>query len=253
VFRDGDQAMMCDSRGRRYLIVLRSGQEFHSHAGYIPHDSIIGQPEGTWLRSTTDARFLALRPTLIDYVLKMPRGAQVIYPKDLGPILLQADLYPGARVFESGLGSGALSTAVLRTGAIITGYEIREEFERHARENVAAFLGAEALERYDTHIADAYAGIHHDGFDRILLDLPEPWQVAPHCRTALRPGAILVAYNPSIVQVMRLREVLEREPFGAVESMEVLQRTWHVDGFAVRPDHRMVAHTGFITTARFLG
>jgi tRNA (adenine57-N1/adenine58-N1)-methyltransferase len=182
----------------------------------------------------------------------MPRGAQVIYPKDLGPILMLADLFPGARVLESGLGSGALSMAMLRAGADIVGYELREDFAERARANVSSFLGDEAMSRYRVELRDCYEGIDETDLDRVVLDLPEPWQVVPHAEKALHPGGILLAYTPSIVQVMQLRDALEHSAFDLAETVEVLNRTWHVEGQAVRPDHRMVAHTGFLTHARLL-
>ena len=248
----GDRIVMIDSRQRRYLLELTPGKEFHTHAGVVPHDDIIGAPEGSEFRTASNAKFVALRPTLADHVLKMPRGAQVIYPKDLGPILMLADIFPGARVFESGLGSGALSTTLLRAGAHITGYELRDDFADRAQENVSSFLGQEALEHYDVHVRSAYESIEHTGFDRAVLDLPEPWQVVPQLYGSLRRGGVLVAYNPSIVQVQQLRRTLDDGPWAMVETIEVLQRGWHVEGHAVRPDHRMVAHTGFLTHARLL-
>jgi tRNA (adenine57-N1/adenine58-N1)-methyltransferase len=182
----------------------------------------------------------------------MPRGAQVIYPKDLGPILILADIFPGARVFESGLGSGALSMALLRAGADITGYELREDFAARARHNVTGFLGPDVLERYQVSVRDAYEGIDEDGFDRMVLDLPEPWRLVPAAEKALRPGGILVSYLPTIGQVSELRAGLDRSSFGLAETVEILQRSWHIEGPSVRPDHRMVAHTGFLTSARLL-
>ncbi len=252
VLTEGERVVMIDSRQRRYLVELRAGGEFHTHAGMISHDVIIGSPEGAEYRTGSNAKFVALRPTLADHVLKMPRGAQVIYPKDLGPILILADIFPGARVFESGVGSGALSTTLLRAGAQIVGYEVREDFAARARANVQQFLGSEALGAYQVEIRDAYEGIDHTGFDRAVLDIPEPWRVVPHLRTALRSGGILVAYNPSVTQVQQLRRVLDDGPWAMIETIEVLHRTWHVEGHSVRPDHRMVAHTGFLTHARLL-
>jgi tRNA (adenine57-N1/adenine58-N1)-methyltransferase len=246
----GERVVLIDTKDRRYLITLAEGGEFHSHTGILDHDELIGGAEGREVRSSRGMRFVVWRPTLSDFVLKMPRGAQVIYPKDLGPLLLLADIFPGARVFESGIGSGALSTALLRAGAHITGYELRADFAARARANVADFLGEAALARYDVHERDSYAGIDHDGFDRMVLDLPEPWQLVKHAESALRPGGILVAYTPSITQVMHLREVLVTSRFDMADTLEVLQRGWHVEGQAVRPDHRMVAHTGFLTQAR---
>ncbi len=247
VFEVGDRVLLIDQKKRRYLIVLKPAGEFHSHAGIVSHDAVIGRPEGTTIRSSRTQTYLAIRPTLSDFVLKMPRGAQVIYPKDLGPILMLADLYPGARVLESGLGSGALSMAMLRAGAEIVGYEMREDFAEKAQTNIASFLGDDAMTRYRVEIRDCYEGIDETDLDRIVLDLPEPWRVVPHAETSLHPGGILLAYTPSIVQVMQLREALEHSAFDLAETVEVLNRTWHVEGQAVRPDHRMVAHTGFLT------
>jgi tRNA (adenine57-N1/adenine58-N1)-methyltransferase catalytic subunit len=251
-FAAGDRALLIDHKKRRYLVTLREGGEFHSHAGFVEHDSVLGAQEGTTVRSTKGTPYLVLRPTLADFVLKMPRGAQVIYPKDLGPILMLADVFPGARVLESGVGSGALSMTLLRAGAAVTGYELREDFARRAHNNVEAFLGEEAVARYHVEVRDCYEGIDDTGFDRVVLDLPEPWQVVKHAERALRTGGILVAYTPSVVQVMQLREALDGSAFDLAETIEVLNRSWHVEGQSVRPDHRMVAHTGFLTQARLL-
>jgi tRNA (adenine57-N1/adenine58-N1)-methyltransferase len=176
----------------------------------------------------------------------------VIYPKDLGPILLLADIYPGARVLESGVGSGALSMTMLRAGADIVGYELREDFAARAQSNVRSFLGEEYTERYRVELRDAYEGIDETALDRVVLDLPEPWQVVKHAERALRPGGILVAYTPTIIQSVTLREALEASGFSMAETLEVLHRTWHIEGQSVRPDHRMVGHTGFLTSARLL-
>jgi tRNA (adenine57-N1/adenine58-N1)-methyltransferase len=248
----GERVLLFDAKGRRYLVTLVAGGEFHSHAGPVPHDAIIGAQEGVAVRSARGARYVVVRPTLAEVVLKMPRGAQVIYPKDLGPILVLADVYPGARVFEAGLGSGALSMALLRAGADVTGYEWREDFAARARSNVAAFLGPAALERYHVSVRDAYEGIDETGFDRMVLDLPEPWRLVGPAERALRPGGILVSYLPTIGQVGALRAAIDRSAFGMAETVEILARTWHVEGQSVRPDHRMVAHTGFLTSARLL-
>lgn len=252
-FGPGERVLLFDSKGRRYLVALEEGGEFHTHAGPVPHDALIGADEGVVVRSARGARYTAVRPTLSDVVLKMPRGAQVIYPKDLGPLILLADVFAGARVLESGLGSGALSMALLRAGAHVTGYEIRPDFAARAKSNVAGFLGSAVLDRYDVSVRDVYDGIDATGLDRVVLDLPEPWRVVHHAEAALRPGGILVAYLPTILQVATLREALARSGFGMAETVEVLQRSWHVEGPSVRPDHRMVAHTGFLTSARLLG
>lgn len=248
----GERVLLFDAKDRRYLVTLAPGAEFHTHSGPVSHDAIIGADEGLLVRSSRGARFTVVRPTLAEVILKMPRGAQVIYPKDLGPILMLADIFPGATVLESGLGSGALSMALLRAGAEITGYELRPEFAERAATNVAGFLGADALDRYHVEVRDVYEGVDAFGLDRVVLDLPEPWRVVAHAEKALKPGGILVSYLPTILQVATLREALARSGFGMAETIEVLQRSWHVEGQSVRPDHRMVAHTGFLTAARLL-
>jgi len=251
-FEIGDRVLLVDPKQRRYLITLKAGGEFHSHAGFIAHDDLIGGPEGGTARSTRGTTYLALRPTLSDFVLKMPRGAQVIYPKDLGPILMLADIFPGARVLESGVGSGALSMTLLRAGAEVVGYELRDDFAERAAANVVSFLG-DPGDRYRIEVRDCYEGIDETDLDRIVLDLPEPWQVVKHAEVAMHPGGILVAYTPTIVQAAQLREALAESSFALADTVEVLNRTWHIDGQSVRPDHRMVAHTGFLTHARLLG
>ncbi len=193
-----------------------------------------------------------LRPTLEDFVVEMPRGAQVIYPKDLAPICMLADIGPGVRVLESGVGSGALSMTMLRYGAEITGYELREDFANRAITNVRSFLGEEALSRYHVQVRDCYEGIDEGDIDRVILDLPEPWNVVPHAQKVMRPGGILVAYTPSITQAVRTREAMANPMWTGTRTLEVLHRGWHIEGQAVRPDHRMVAHTGFLTTGRLL-
>lgn len=254
VFTEGERALLLDSKKRRYLVELTAEGEFHSHAGFIPHRDIIGRPEGITVRTAKKAEYVVVRPTLEDFVVEMPRGAQVIYPKDLGPIVTLGDIGPGMRVFETGVGSGALSMTMLRLGAEIVGYELREDFANRARSNVRSFLGEAALERYHVTIGSSYEGIDPaDGpFDRVVLDLPEPWQVIPHAEGVLQAGGVLVAYTPSITQAMQVRERLKGHWIDA-RTIEVLHRGWHIDGQAVRPDHRMVAHTGFLSLARYLG
>jgi len=253
LFAAGEQVLLIDTKKRRYLLTLDPGKEFHSHSGVVAHDSVIGSVEGTAFRSTHGMIYTAIRPTLADFILKMPRGAQVIYPKDLGPILVLADVFPGARVLESGVGSGALSMTLLRAGADIVGYELREDFAARAVKNVTAFLGEDVLTRYRVEHRDCYEGIDETDLDRVILDLPEPWEVVGHAARALHPGGILLAYTPQITQAAQLRETLLESDFGMAETVEVLQRGWHIEGLSVRPDHRMVAHTGFLTHARLLG
>ena len=248
--QSGERVLLVDPRGRRYLVRLADGSAFHTHSGVVDHNAVIGCSEGATVSANTGRRFLVLRPTLAEVVLKMPRGAQVIYPKDLGAILLAADVGPGMRVLEAGVGSGALSMALLRAGAEVTGYELRQDFAERAQANVADFLGPHTAFRVE--VRDIYEGIDVSGFDRVVLDLPEPKRVLPHARMSLRPGGILLSYLPSITQVVELRAALERHGFAMAETSELLRRTWHVEARSVRPDHRMVAHTGFLTTARRL-
>lgn len=252
-FASGEAVLFVDKKNRRNLVNLKDGGEFHTHTGPIPHEEVIGKPEGLKLQTPGGANYLVFRPTMSEFILKMKRGAQVIYPKDLGQILMIADVFPGANVLEAGVGSGALSMTMVRAGANVVGYEIREDFAARARQNVSDFLGPEALERFNVEIRDIYEGIDLVDLDRVVLDLPEPWQVVEHAKTALRLGGVFIAYLPSITQVSRLHEALEDSPFEMAKTVEVLQRGWHVEGRAVRPDHRMVGHTGFLTSARLLG
>jgi tRNA (adenine57-N1/adenine58-N1)-methyltransferase catalytic subunit len=256
-FVPGDHVLLVDSKRRHYLLTLAPGGEFHTHKGIVRHDQLIGRSEGCTVASTRLQEYHALRPTLEDVILLMPRGAQVIYPKDIGPIVLLADIHAGTRVFESGVGSGALSMAMLRAGAEVVGYEIRDDFANRARANVRAYLGEPFLGHFRVEHADSYEGIERahlpDGsVDRVVLDLPEPWRVVPHVPDVLEPGGCLCAYTPSIVQATQVREALARGPWTEVKTIEVLHRSWHVEGVAVRPDHRMVAHTAFLTFARLL-
>jgi tRNA (adenine57-N1/adenine58-N1)-methyltransferase catalytic subunit len=257
--REGERVLLVDRKGRRYMVRLAAGASFHTHAGVVEYDALIGADEGITIEARTAdatrsgaARFLAVRPTLADVVLKMPRGAQVIYPKDLGAILMAADIFPGARVLEAGVGSGALSMSLLRAGARVSGYELRGEFAHQARVNVAALLGEGPSYSYEVEQRDVYEGIDERRLDRVVLDLAEPWRVVEHAEKALLPGGILLAYLPTINQTAELRERLDGSLFGMAETFELLRRTWHIEGRSVRPDHRMIGHTGFITTARLL-
>ena len=252
-FQYGERALLIDSKQRRYLIVLKEGGEFHSHAGFVPHADVVGQVQGVRLSSTRGSKYLVMRPTLEDFVVEMPRGAQVIYPKDLAPICMLGDIGPGCKVFETGIGSGALSMTMLRWGADIVGYELREDFAARAQANVRSFLGEGVMDRYAVQIRDAYDGIDERDIDRVVLDLPEPWRVVPHAETAMKPGGILVAYTPSITQAVQVRQAVDNAKWMGARTLEVLHRGWYIEGQAVRPDHRMVAHTAFLTTARFIG
>ncbi|MGO9342097.1 MAG: tRNA (adenine-N1)-methyltransferase [Acidimicrobiales bacterium] len=249
----GERVLFIDHKGRRYLVGLQPGGAFHTHAGIVSHDSVIGREEGSIVTGSTGRNFTVVRPTLADVVVKMPRGAQVIYPKDLGAILVAVDAGPGMSVLEAGVGSGALSMALIRAGCTVVGYEIREDFARTAMTNVVAWVGNEgSADRYRVEIRDVYEGISETNLDRMVLDLPEPWRVLPHAESALRSGGIICSYLPTINQTAQLRDALEHSRFGLEQTFEVLHRTWHIEARSVRPDHRMVAHTGFLTTARLL-
>ncbi len=247
----GDRVQLIDTRKRRYSFTLALGGAYHFHAGIVRHDDLIGTEEGVVVETSLGQRVAVLRPTLADHVFSMPRVAQVIYPKDLGAILMLADLFPGARVFESGVGSGALTTAALRAigreGSLLA-YELRDDMAASAARNVETFLGEGWP--LELECRDAYEGIDAEGLDRVLLDLPEPWRMVPHAEHALRGGGIFLAYLPTIGQVAELHRALGGSALQFGETVEVFQRSWHVTEESVRPDHRMVAHTGFLTTAR---
>lgn len=251
----GERILLIDSRGRRYLVVLRTGGEFHSHHGIVPHDSLIGSPEGSRVRSTGGGTMIVFRPTLADYILKMKRGAQVVYPKDLGLILVYADIFPGAVVVEAGTGSGSLTLALSRAvgseGRVIS-YELREDHHEQASSNISAWyesLGGKP-ENIELRVGDIFEGIPEMGIDRIVLDLPEPWHAFASATQSLAAGGILCCYLPTIPQVSQTVETARRHGFEQISTFEGLVRTWNIDGQSVRPDHRMVAHTGFLITAR---
>ena len=252
---NGDRIHLVDQKKRQYALTLKAGETYQFSGQKIAHDALIGRPDGSIVTLSGGKRMMALKPTFGDYVLKMPRGAQVLYPKDLAIIPMWADVYPGARVFEAGTGSGALTMALLRAvgpeGLVVT-YELREDFARTAQTNIARVMNPMNLRMFRK---SAYEGIGllDDGipFDRVVLDLPEPWQVIPHAVNALRSGGIYLSFVPTIPQVMQTVEALERTTvFGMIETFETLLRTWSVQGRSVRPDHRMVAHSGFLTVAR---
>ena len=254
VLAEGDSVVLYDRRRRRYMITLRRGGTSDLRGGRVAHDELLGRTEGGTIRSTRGERLLVLRPTLAEFVLEMPRGAQVIYPKDLGAIILAADLFPGARVLEAGTGSGALTMALVRAvgpEGRVASYEVREDFARVAERNITRYLGeARSLVLRRRDLADGV--LPEDApIDRMVLDLPEPWRMVPHAEGALVPGGVLLAYLPTVPQVMQTVETLRAAgTFGLLETVEVMMRPWNIDGRSVRPAHRMVAHTGFLVTAR---
>lgn len=251
-FTDGERVHFIDRKGRQYPLTLCSGKVFQFSGEKIPHDDIIGQEDGTTVTLSRGSKFIVLKPTLSEYLLKMPRGAQVIYPKDIGMILICGDIYPAARVVEAGIGSGALTMALLRAvgeRGVVISYEVREDFSKRAQENIQLYFGK--TNNLIIREQDIYNGIGEECVDRVILDLPEPWRVVPHAVQSLREGGIFLCYLPTILQVSTVvRTLKESGNFIQIETSETLQRTWHVEDNSVRPDHRMVAHTGFITTAR---
>lgn len=252
-FEAGEKVLLVDQRDRTHLVALQAGGTYHTHAGTLAHDDVIGKPEGTRVRTARGMVLAAFRPRFADYVLKMPRGAQVVYPKDLGPIIVYADVYLGARVLEAGTGSGALTIALCRAvgeqGRVVS-YELRPDHRERALANVEGFFGKlpDQLEIRHGDVADAAAT--GERFDRLVLDLAEPWVPLDALRPALEPGAVLCAYLPTTIQVQQLVLALPEAGFLHVETFEVLKRGWHVTERSVRPDHRMVGHTGFLTVAR---
>jgi len=251
-FIDGERVHFVDRKGRQYPLTLCAGKVFQFSGEKIPHDEIIGQEDGATVTLSRGTKFIVLKPTLSEYILKMPRGAQVIYPKDIGVILMSGDIYPGATVVEAGVGSGALTMALLRAvgdRGVIISYEVREDFSKRALENIQRYHGK--TNNLIIRQQDIYEGILEEGIDRIILDLPEPWRVVGHAAQSLREGGIFLCYLPTVLQVATVVKALkEAGKFIQVETSETLLRTWHVEDNSVRPDHRMVAHTGFITTAR---
>lgn len=255
-FRAGDRVQLTDPKGRHYTVTLQAGAEYHTHRGGLRHDDLIGRPEGSLVHSPSGTPYLALRPRLADYVLSMPRGAQVIYPKDAAQILMWGDVFPGARVLEAGAGSGALTCSLLQAvgpeGSVLS-YEVREDHAEHARRNVRTFYGDEPP-NWTLRVADLNT---HDGtgepVDRVVLDMLAPWEQLSTVAAALIPGGVLVGYVATTTQLSRLVEDLrEQQCWTEPQAWECLVRPWHVVGLAVRPDHRMQGHTAFLVTARRL-
>jgi tRNA (adenine57-N1/adenine58-N1)-methyltransferase len=254
-FHAGDQVQLTDPKGRHHTITLEPGKQFHTHKGSLEHDELIGAPEGTVAVSSGGTAYLALRPLLADFVLSMPRGAAVIYPKDAAQIVAMADIFPGARVVEAGVGSGALTLSLLRAvGAqgSVHSFERRDDFATIARRNVGKFFGGEHP-AWTLTVGDLAEELSDRDVDRVILDMLAPWECVTAVGEALIPGGVLCCYVATTTQLAKTVETL-REHGGFTEpaSWESMVRTWHVEGLAVRPDHRMIGHTGFLVTTRRL-
>jgi tRNA (adenine57-N1/adenine58-N1)-methyltransferase len=251
LLRDGDSILFIDRKARQYLRTIRSGKRVNVRGAAFAAEELIGLPEGTVLRSSTGEYLQIFRPTYAQLIPNLPRQAQLIYPKDVGTILMWGDIHPGARVIEVGVGPGATAMALLRaigpTGELTT-YELREEFATMARDNVTRFHGP--APQWTIKLRDAYEGFDETEVDRMVVDLAEPWRVVPHAGRALRPGGVFVGFTPTVLQLKQLVDELRAGPFAAVEVLESLQRGWHVKDRSVRPEHRMVAHSGFLIFAR---
>lgn len=254
-FQPGERVQLTDPKGRLHTVTLEAGKQFHTHRGAIEHDALIGAPEGSVVPSTSGTLYLALRPLLVDYVLSMPRGAAVIYPKDAAQIITMGDIHPGATVLEAGAGSGSLTCALLRavgpSGRVIS-YEIRDDHAEVAQRNVETFFG-ERPPNWELRIGDATAHPDSESVDRVILDMLSPWEVLAPMSAALHPGGVLIGYVATTTQLSRLMEaVRELGGFTEPSAWETFVRGWHVVGLAVRPEHRMIGHTAFLVSARRL-
>jgi tRNA (adenine57-N1/adenine58-N1)-methyltransferase catalytic subunit len=257
----GDQVQLTDPKGRRHRLVLEAGRSFHTHRGSLAHDDLIGRPEGSVIVSSSGTAYVALRPLLADYTVSMARGAAVIYPKDAAQILALADIFAGARVAEAGAGSGALSCWLLRAvgeGGLLVSYERRPDFAEIARLNVERYFGGPhpswklVTGEFPAEGAAAALG-PGEAFDRVVLDMLAPWEHADAAARSLREGGLICCYVATTTQLSRTVEALRGQGnFDEPAAWESLLRGWHVDGLAVRPEHRMVGHTGFLVTARRL-
>lgn len=251
----GDRVQLTDEKGKMYSFYLSTGGQWHSHKGWINHNDIIGLDEGSTVVSNSGTKYQALRPLYNDYVLSMPRGATIVYPKDSAIIIGFADIFPGARVLEAGAGSGSLSIALIRAigknGSLVS-YEERAEFFENARENVRNYFGEEQATwtLVNSRIQD---GVFNNDFDRLVLDMLSPWECVELADRALKPGGVMCCYVATTTQLSKIAETLkESKRFSEPESFETLLRPWHHEGLAVRPMHSMNAHTGFILITRRL-
>ena len=252
-FKYGDRVQFTDPKGKLYSITLIPGGEWHTHKGWLKHDEIVGQPEGSIFITNGDLKFQAFRPLLGDYVLSMPRGATIIYPKDAAVILGVADIKPGTRVLESGIGSGALTLSLVRavgeTG-FVKSIEIRDDFAQISKSNVVNYFGSEP-KNWELVVGAFQDQEYEAEWDRVILDMLAPWECVEAAAKALVPGGVVLAYVATTTQLSRFAEALkESDLFTEPESTETIVRGWHHEGLAVRPQHRMIGHTGFLTVAR---
>jgi tRNA (adenine57-N1/adenine58-N1)-methyltransferase len=249
----GERITLTDPKGRRHSVVLSVGGQFHTTKGSVSHNDLISQPEGVVVTSTGGAPFLAMRPLLHEFTVSMPRGAAVIYPKDAAQILMNADIFPGARVLEAGAGSGALTCSLLRAigpGGRLTSYERREDFADLARRNVEGFFGV-SPSNWELRVGDLVGSLDGEPLDRVVLDMLAPWECVAALAEVLVPGGVLCAYVTTTTQLAQTVETLRvHTGFTEPEATESLVRAWHVEGLAVRPRHNMVGHTGFVIIAR---
>jgi tRNA (adenine57-N1/adenine58-N1)-methyltransferase len=255
-FAVGDRVQLTDAKGRHYTMLLSAGGEFHTHRGAIVHDTVIGLPEGSVIKSANGDPFLALRPLLVDYVMSMPRGAQLIYPKDAAQIVHEGDIFPGARVLEAGAGSGALTCSLLRAvgpGGQVISYEVRADHAEHARRNVEVFAGC-APANWQLVISDVTdTDLAAGSVDRVVLDMLAPWDVLDTISRVVVAGGVLIIYLATVTQLSKTVEALrEQQCWTEPRAWETLQRGWNVVGLAVRPQHNMRGHTGFLVSARRL-
>jgi tRNA (adenine57-N1/adenine58-N1)-methyltransferase len=255
-FAAGDRVQLTDAKGRRYTVLLTPGSEFHTHRGAIAHDAVIGLPDGSVVNSVNGDPFLVLRPLLVDYVMSMPREAQVVYPKDAAQIVHEGDIFPGARVLEAGAGSGALTCSLLRVvgpdGRVVS-YELRADHAEHARRNVETFFG-HAPGNWQLTIGDvADCELAADSVDRVVLDMLAPWGVLDAVSRVAVAGGVLIVYLATVTQLSKTVEALrDQRCWTEPRAWEMLQRDWNVVGLAVRPKHTMRGHTAFLVSARRL-
>lgn len=249
----GDRVQLTDQKGKIYSITITPGKEWHTHKGWIVHDDLIGLPEGSVVSTSAGLKFTAFIPLLTDYVLSMPRGATIVYPKDSAMIVGFADIFPGARVLEAGVGSGALTLSLLRAvGASghVHSVERREEFAENAKSNIESYFGG-APANWSLDIGSVQEKEFDEDFDRVILDMLAPWECVEFAARVLRPGGVFMAYVATTTQLSATAEALKNDGhFTEPESFESMVRGWHHEGLAVRPQQRMIGHTGFLIFAR---